>query len=177
MPPKQRTKGQKEIYLENQKTLSFYRNIIIVASVIQVGVTIFSLFFGTASIFWSLFWVIVAAGINGGAYWFMSKMATALLSSGGQVEDAGSDLNVDSGTAEYVKDTIILTASVQCLAALVSNYFWLLWLLAPGYAFYQLWVNLLWPWFRAGSGDDELSDKDKKRQLKREKKLTRKVYN
>ena len=48
---------------------------------------------------------------------------------------------------------------------------------APGYAFYQLWVNLLWPWFRAGSGDDELSDKDKKRQLKREKKLTRKVYN
>lgn len=29
----------------------------------------------------------------------------------------------------YVKDTIILTASVQCLAALLSNYFWLLWLL------------------------------------------------
>ena len=48
---------------------------------------------------------------------------------------------------------------------------------APGYAFYQLWVNLLWPWFQAGSGDEELSDKDRKRQSKREKKLIRKVYN
>ena len=44
--------------------------------------------------------MIVAGGINGGAYYFMSKMATALFTSTGQVEDAGSDLNVDSGTAE-----------------------------------------------------------------------------
>lgn len=44
--------------------------------------------------------MIVAAGINGGAYYFMNRMATALFSSTGQVEDAGSDLNVNSGTAE-----------------------------------------------------------------------------
>jgi len=44
--------------------------------------------------------VIVAAGINGSAYYLMSKMAAATFSSTGQVEDAGSDLNVDSGTAE-----------------------------------------------------------------------------
>jgi len=47
---------------------------------------------------------------------------------------------------------------------------------APGYAFYQLWTNLLWPWFQAGSGGEEMSDKDRKRQMKKEKKLTRKVY-
>ena len=61
--------------------------------------------------------MIIAAGINGGAYWFMNKMATALLSSGGQVEDAGSDLNVDSGTAEYVhlyqSDNKLLLISVH----------------------------------------------------------------
>lgn len=44
--------------------------------------------------------MIVAAGINGGAYYFMTRMATAYFSGTGQVEDAGSDLNVDSGTAE-----------------------------------------------------------------------------
>ena len=57
--------------------------------------------------------MIVAAGINGGAYWFMSKMATALLSSGGQVEDAGSDLNVDSGTAEYVSAMLWATGNIS----------------------------------------------------------------
>ena len=44
--------------------------------------------------------MIVAAGLNGGAYYFMSKMATAMFTITGQVEDAGSDLNVNSGTAE-----------------------------------------------------------------------------
>ncbi|KAL1432556.1 hypothetical protein MTO96_013304 [Rhipicephalus appendiculatus] len=48
-------------------------------------------------------------------------------------------------TMRHLKDLIILTACIQTLS-LASTYVWFLWLVAPAYAFYLLWVNVLGPW-------------------------------
>jgi len=80
-----------------------------------------------------------------GSYQFMSYMAHATYSESGQLLDPGVDLNMEGAAISYrcyillfndqniilyrhIKDLIILTAGVQILS-LISNYFWLLWLL------------------------------------------------
>lgn len=55
-------------------------------------------------------------------------MARPVYSSTNALLDGGTDLNMENGFAENLKDLIILTAGIQTLA-LVSNYFWILWLL------------------------------------------------
>lgn len=55
-------------------------------------------------------------------------MSTAKFNEKGVVIDAGVDLNMESGFSEYIKDLIILTSACQVLA-LISIYFWNLWLL------------------------------------------------
>lgn len=55
-------------------------------------------------------------------------MSTAKFNEKGVVIDAGVDLNMESGFSEYIKDLIILTSACQTLA-LISIYFWNLWLL------------------------------------------------
>lgn len=49
----------------------------------------------------------------------------------------GMDLTMEGGMAEHAKDLLLVTAIIQTLS-LVSNYFWLLWLvvsLIPGEIF------------------------------------------
>ncbi len=144
MPAKQATKGQKQIYDENCSTLKFYK--IVIAAV----VTIYFALQGT--LFWETFtWLPILMSISSiaifaGGYQFMSSMARAKYDGNGILFDAGIDLNMEKGMAEYAKDAIILTALVQLLS-LLSVYFWLAILVAPAYAGYVLWVNFLGPWF------------------------------
>lgn len=58
----------------------------------------------------------------------MKRMAASKFNERGAVVDAGLDLNIQSGVSEYLKDLIILTSTCQLLA-LISIYFWNLWLL------------------------------------------------
>jgi hypothetical protein len=59
---------------------------------------------------------------------------------------------------------MIVTVATQSLS-IISNYFMLLWIVVPGYAFYKLWVTCLWPWFKMGSeGGEPTSEKSKKKQ-------------
>ncbi|XP_060576049.1 transmembrane protein 208-like [Ruditapes philippinarum] len=156
MPPKgkQGTKGQKQIETENKQTLSFYMYIVLCVNVLFYGVQyiLFSESFTTFYIVLSL----LALCVYGGCYKFMSSMA-------GQ----GIDINMESGMAEHAKDVLLLTAIVETLA-LISNYFWLFWFVAPGRAFYLLWVNILSPWFF-----QEAPEVDEKKQKKMDRKLKR----
>ncbi|XP_043289908.1 transmembrane protein 208 isoform X2 [Venturia canescens] len=105
-----------------------------------------------------------------GSYQFMMYMARTKYSETGQLLDSGVDLNMDGGIAENFKDLIILTAGVQVLS-LTSNYFWLLWLLAPIRALWMLWSKLLAPWFF--SGPQEQPEMDEKKQRKMERKMAK----
>ncbi|XP_031828004.1 transmembrane protein 208 [Nomia melanderi] len=160
------TKGAKQIVEENRTTLSFYRNMIVGALGIYFTVTMLFLNFTTLSIILTIFSGIVYIG----SYQFMKYMAQASYSESGQLLDSGIDLNMEGSIAEHVKDLIILTSGVQVLS-LISNYFWLLWLLVPLRGGWMLWRQILAPWFFAPA--PEQPEMSEKKQRKLEKRMAR----
>ncbi|KAJ8957534.1 hypothetical protein NQ318_020573, partial [Aromia moschata] len=122
---KTRHKGAKQIVEENVTTLSFYRNMAIGANALSLIILVF--YHSTISIVLYLFSCIIYIA----AYQFIAYMARAKYTETGQLLDSGVDLNMEGGIAEHVKDIVILTSGCQLLSAAISNYFWLLWLLAP----------------------------------------------
>lgn len=144
MPPKQATKGQKQIYDENCETLKFYK--IVIASVVTVYFALQGLLFWDTFTWLPILMSVSSVVVYAGSYKFMSSMAVAKYDSNGALYDAGIDLNMEKGMAEYAKDAIILTALVQLLS-LLSVYFWLGILIGPTYAGYILWINFIGPWF------------------------------
>ncbi|GAB1602053.1 transmembrane protein 208-like [Argonauta hians] len=153
MPPKgkQKTKGQKQILEENHKTLTFYKQVIIAVNVSYIVLQY--LFFWDSYTFLPFFLTCLACLAYFASYKFMTNMANASFGDEKQLLDAGIDLNMESGMAEHSKDLILMTCIVQILS-LISNYFWLLWLVVPGRAFYLLWVNILAPWFFAPAPEE-----------------------
>ena len=163
MPPKQATKGQKQIHEENSGTLRFYLTVIV-----AVNACYFVLqrtFFWESFTSLQIFMCVIAIVVYVGGYKFMASMAKAKYDQNGSLIDAGIDLNLEKGMAEHAKDAILLTAIVQ-LFSLVSVYFWLGILIAPSWAIYLLWVNILGPWFFAPA--QEVSEK-KSKKLERKK--------
>lgn len=159
------TKGQKQIVEDNKQTIKFYTYMGGGASAIYFITSYF--FFWENFGLQSMFMPVVAAAVYIGSVQFLTHMAKASYSETGQLLDGGLDLNMESGVAEHVKDLTILTAICQVLS-LISNYFWMLWLLAPARAAYMLWVNILGPWFFQSA--PEVSEK---KQKKMERKMKR----
>ncbi|XP_075228576.1 transmembrane protein 208 isoform X2 [Lycorma delicatula] len=169
MPPKkgkEGTKGQKQIVEENTATVTFYRNMILGA----VGIFVLVKFIlGDFFTIQNILLFILASICYAASYHFMVFMSKAKLTETGQIIDSGVDLNMEGGIAEHVKDLIILTSAVQVLS-LLSNYFWVLWLLAPARGFWLLWVNILSPYFFQQAPAPEV---DEKKQRKLERKMRR----
>ncbi|GFN86004.1 transmembrane protein 208-like [Plakobranchus ocellatus] len=168
MPPKgkQGTKGKKQIAEENKATLNFYLYVVSGVNAVYYAVWYF--------LFWESFTTgaIIMSALSAVIYFaslqFMQSMGRAHYHEG-QLVDAGIDLNMESGMAEHLKDLILLTAISQG-SSLISNYFWLLFLLAPGRALYMLWVNILGPWFMAPPVEEQI---DEKKQRKMERRMKR----
>lgn len=168
MPPKgkQGTKGAKQIVEENKSTLKFYQYVIGGVNVLYLLLQYF-LFWESFTALYVFLWLSSVA-LCLGSYQFMASMGRAKYSTDRGLLDSGIDLNMEAGMAEHAKDLVLLTSIVQCLS-LVSNYFWILWLMAPGRAFYLLWVNILAPWFFAPPPEvDEKKQKKMERKMKRQ---------
>lgn len=139
------TKGQKQIVEENKQTIKFYSIMAVAALAVHLVVHLV-LWRDLITLSYTLLFVFSML-VYGGCIQTMRYMARAAYSESGQLLDGGIDLNMaQAGMGEHLKDLIILTACIQTLS-LVSTYVWFFWLLAPGYAFYLLWVNILGPWF------------------------------
>ncbi|XP_015774039.1 PREDICTED: transmembrane protein 208-like [Acropora digitifera] len=166
-PKKQATKGQKQIFEENKSTLDFYAKVMIS---VEVTYIIFRFTFFNYNSSW-FSWVILsmATVLYFACYKFMESLARPTYGESGALIDGGMDLNCGSGTAEHVKDLILLTAIVQCLG-IFTDYMWLLMLLAPCRAMYLLWVYILAPWIFAPADETPV---DKKKQKKMERKMKR----
>jgi len=159
------TKGQKKIYEENVETLNFWSKAIFVCCLVTaLTVIVFWTSFSIGLIFLEAFGCAVLIG----CYKFFAMMATPTLSESGALLDAGSDLNCESGTAEYVKDIVIVTLGVTLLG-LVSGYFWIFWLVVPAFAFWKLWVNILSPWFFQEAPPEMDEKKAKKMERKQQR--------
>ncbi|KAL2718333.1 transmembrane protein 208 [Vespula squamosa] len=160
------TKGAKQIVEENVSTLNFYRNMIFGALGIYFIFMLVFFEFTTLIITLTIFSTIVYVA----SYQFMAYMARAIYLESGQLLDSGVDLNIEGGIGEHVKDLIILTSGVQILS-LISNYFWLLWLLVPLRGGWMIWKQILSPWFF--TSPQEESEVNEKKQRKLEKKMAR----
>ncbi|KAJ8976904.1 hypothetical protein NQ317_014075 [Molorchus minor] len=164
---KQGTKGAKQIIEENVTTLNFYRNMAIGANALSLIILVF--YHSAISIVLYLFSILVYIA----AYQFMAYMSRAKYTETGQLLDSGVDLNMEGGIAEHVKDIIILTAGCQ-LSAVISNYFWLLWLLAPIRGGWIAWKNILQPYFfQEGPAQPEVNEKKQKKMERKMKRMQR----
>ncbi|XP_077301893.1 transmembrane protein 208 isoform X2 [Arctopsyche grandis] len=111
----------------------------------------------------SVFLLCTAISIYLVCFNLLNYAAKAVYSEDGKILDSGTDLNMEGGIAEHVKDMIILTAITQLLS-IISTYFWLLLFLAPFQAFFILWRNVLSPWFfQQDTKQTEADDKKQKR--------------
>ncbi|KAK4873496.1 hypothetical protein RN001_015525 [Aquatica leii] len=158
---KQGTKGAKQIVEENASTLKFYRNMAIGANATSLIILVF--YNSPISIFLYLF----SCAVYISTYQFMAYMAKAKVTENGQIIDSGVDLNMEGGIAEHVKDIIILTAGCQLLSSIISNYFWLLWLLAPARGFWLAWKNILSPYIFQEAPVDPAANEKKQKKLER----------
>ncbi|KAL3245761.1 hypothetical protein MRX96_058287 [Rhipicephalus microplus] len=117
---KQGTKGQKQIVEENKQTIKFYSIMAIAALIVH--------FIRTHDVVEGFYYIVLHAAVP--------LLCSCL---------RWMHPNNAAGMGEHLKDLIILTACIQTLS-LASTYVWYLWLVAPAYAFYLLWVNVLAPW-------------------------------
>ncbi|CAG9797051.1 unnamed protein product [Chironomus riparius] len=161
------TRGTKQIVEENVTTLKFYRNMSLVACSAFLLITLLlKTLTGTL-----ITMTIISFGIHLGAYQFMKMISRPQLSENGSIIDSGTDLNMEGGIAEHVKDIIILTSGTQILA-LLSNWFWMLLLLGPVRAIYMLWGSVIKPWLSSKEDVDNPQVNEKK-QKKMERRMKR----
>ncbi|XP_065174382.1 transmembrane protein 208-like [Sycon ciliatum] len=161
MAPKQKAKGQKEIYKGNQETLKFYAAFTVVPNVIYF--LVYFLFY-SSSFSWLRWigWLLSAASATAG-FLMMYTSAKASFSANGQLVDAGLDLGMTEGMTEYIKDVVIFSGAVIVLGS-VSGYFLLLWFVIPAFMFYHLWIQFLWPWIHGPEGGEEpMADQGRRR--------------
>ncbi|ALC41313.1 CG8320 [Drosophila busckii] len=165
---KQGTKGAKQIVEENKTTLAFYRNMSIGCAVPAILLNFLVFEFTKLTVFM----LIISMLILGAAYQFMVFMSRAKYTESGALQDSGNDLNMEGGIAENVKDLIILTSGTLLLA-LISNYFWLVLLLAPVRALWMLWGSVIQPWLAQRNANEQEPEVDEKKQKKMERKMRR----
>lgn len=157
---KQATKGQRQIYEDNQSTLKFYTQVGLCSTIFNLSITFL---LSKISIFWTIFSVLIYVG----SIYAMKYMARPIFSGGTSAKnivDGGIDLNMKAGFGDYLKDLILATAICQVLSSF-SNLFWILWLFIPSYFSYLIWINFIWPWIHQSAEEEpkEVSEKKKRK--------------
>ncbi|XP_063704283.1 transmembrane protein 208 [Culicoides brevitarsis] len=167
-PGKQGTKGAKQIVEENKATLKFYLYMI---SGSAVAYFLLQLIFGSLSSWGTITLTVISLLAQIASYKFMEMMSRPNITETGQVLDAGTDLNMEGGIAEHVKDVIILTSGTMLLS-IFSHYFWWALLFAPLRALYMLWGSVIQPWLQQKDEKPEQVDDKKQKKLERRMKRT-----
>lgn len=165
-PGKQGTKGAKQIVEENKATLKFYLYMIMGCA---VAYFLLQLLFGSLTTWGTMTLTFISLAAQIGSYKFMQMMCRPNITENGQIIDTGSDLNMEGGIAEHVKDVIILTSGTMLLS-IFSSYFWFALLFAPIRAVYMLWGSVIKPWLEQ---KDEKPEVDDKKQKKLERRMKR----
>ncbi|KAH9394849.1 hypothetical protein TYRP_004911 [Tyrophagus putrescentiae] len=174
MPPKQATKGQKQIYADNQETILYHTYAAVAFSAWYLLSFLLSSLLGlTDETIFALKYVvfiIVSFGISFGCLYIFKYMAVAKFS-GNTVVDGGLDLSISGGVADYVRDVIYINFIVQLLSAF-SNWFWALYAVVPIYATYKVTTSFILPWIFAPAPEVD-EEQEEKKQRKMDRKMRR----
>eukprot|EP00741_Cyanophora_paradoxa_P016142 tig00000042_g15582.t1 len=95
----------------------------------------------------------------------LSSFARVDLDEKGQIDDAGQDLD-SKGIVEYYFDVLYITLFVQA-GTMISDWFWLVYLVIPAFALYKAWVYIIYPWWFAKQEEPEEMDEKKRRKMER----------
>mmetsp|Transcript_6392 Transcript_6392/g.39879 ORF Transcript_6392/g.39879 Transcript_6392/m.39879 type:complete len:175 (-) Transcript_6392:1040-1564(-) len=165
--------GAKRRRTENAKRLKALRVALVLSSVVYVGLRL-GWFHNTAGWKHYLGYLITSA-ISALCYRSISSMAKPTYGPNGELLDGGADLSM-GGTLEYLHDVLYITVFVHT-ASIVTDWFWLAYLVIPGYAGYMLWIYIIYPYVFAARPDEQQdSQMDAKKRAKMEKKATRTKY-
>ncbi|EIE24030.1 DUF788-domain-containing protein [Coccomyxa subellipsoidea C-169] len=167
--------GAKNRVIANAKRVKLLKLIILTANVLHVTLKLILFRQSRTLQSWlgfgltSLIYVVCYSGI--------ASMAEPTYGANGELLDGGSDLNM-GGLCTYYHDLIYLAAIVQ-IGTIFSSRFWMAFLVVPLYAAYQLWVNIVKPYFlapRPQSVAQEETPAEKKKREKLERKQNRVRY-
>ena len=162
---KQATRGEKQILEENAQTINFYFKVLSISNLSYLALRY--VFFWDSFTFKFMFLFGLTSALSWAAYNFMAYMGRPILDEYGKPMSAGSDLNMKGHISEYFKDIILFVSIIVYPPTLISNYFWLLLIIAPVYAFVLLWKNVLGPWFFAPAPEEPAEQDQKKVKEKR----------
>ncbi|KAI8637884.1 hypothetical protein BD408DRAFT_423815 [Parasitella parasitica] len=117
------------------------------------------------------FLYITTGGLSFLFYRILVSSGTPTYSSEGNLISSGDDLNTEGLTA-YMFDIIYVTWFVHVTTAFISNKFWLVYLVIPGYAAYKL-VPMALSYF--GKGKDQSGEQSAETKSKRQAKLEKRA--
>ncbi|XP_058128816.1 transmembrane protein 208 isoform X1 [Anopheles coustani] len=161
-PKKKATKGSKQIVEENVATVKFYRNMSLIATGVQfLGFAVYAELSTLAVIM-----TILSLAAHASSYYFMALISKPKLTEKGDIIETGTDLNIEGGITEHVKDIVILTSGTQ-LVSILSEYFWLLMLFLPIRAGWLLWQTVGKQFFQKEAAEEGPVNEKKQKKLQR----------
>eukprot|EP00270_Netrium_digitus_P016320 TRINITY_DN5837_c0_g1_i1.p1 TRINITY_DN5837_c0_g1~~TRINITY_DN5837_c0_g1_i1.p1 ORF type:complete len:174 (+),score=50.90 TRINITY_DN5837_c0_g1_i1:110-631(+) len=164
--------GAKRRKEENQRHLLLLQYII-------VGVNVFYIVVRLSFMYSSFSWrhwlgLILTTSAYKLCYDQIANMAKPTVDERGELLDGGFDLNL-GGLCAYLHDIIYITAFVQ-ITSILSDWFWLVYLVIPGFALWKLWELVLQPYFFQHSQEEVEDEKSRKKREKAERKAARPKY-
>uniref|UniRef100_A0A182WVP6 Transmembrane protein 208 n=1 Tax=Anopheles quadriannulatus TaxID=34691 RepID=A0A182WVP6_ANOQN len=161
-PKKKATKGNKQIVEENVATVKFYRNMSLIATAVQfLGFAVYAEL-STLAVVMTVLCVVAHVA----SHYFMALISKPKLTEKGDIIETGTDLNIEGGITEHVKDIVILTAGTQ-LVSMLSEFFWLLMLLLPIRAGWLLWQTVGKQFFQGDPAEEPVNEKKQKKLMRK----------
>ncbi|EPS63839.1 hypothetical protein M569_10944 [Genlisea aurea] len=106
-------------------------------------------------------------------YQQLAAMSKPTYSGAGELIDGGFDMKT-GGICGYLHDVIYITSFVQ-ISSIISDKFWYIYLVIPGYAAYRLF-GLVKEFLPHGSQDGEEDERMRKKREKMEKRASRNKF-
>lgn len=163
-------KGAKKRKEENEKHMLFLRNIILVSNCLYLLLR-FGLRF--RSLYWFHFVMfLVTSTIYKLVYDQLASMAKPVVDeTTGEIVDGGFDMST-GGLCSYMHDLLYITSFLQ-VASILSDKFWWLYLVIPGFAVYKAWPFVYENFLKPAPPEGPVDERERKRLEKAERKANR----
>ena len=127
-----------------------------------------------ASAIWWVHYPLFATAAS--SAWFcyasLAHIGAPTYDASGALVDGGADLSL-GGMSSYYHDVVYVSSFALFATAFVSDWFWLVGLVIPGFATYKLWADIILPWIFTPTAEEEEANarmhETKEQRKKREK--------
>jgi hypothetical protein len=163
-------KGAKKRKEENEKHMAFLRNLILISNAVYVVLRFglrfrsFGWFHGAMFLFTSVIYKVVYDQLAG-----MAK--PEIDEATGEILDGGFDMKT-GGMCSYMHDLVYITSFLQ-VASIVSDKFWWLYLVIPGFGIYKVWPYFYSAFLKPKEPEGPMDERERKRLEKAERRANR----